>query len=402
MLTHSVNPRGGVVHALALSEHLQADGHEVTLFAPDPRDQGLFRDSGCRFQSLPGSMARSDIREMVRQRIADYVRFFSAPAAPRFDLYHAQDSISANALADLTDAGLIPGYIRTVHHLDVFEDPQLAAWQERGIRQAQQRLCVSQTWQEILAREYGIAAQRVANGVDQHRYSPIKGPRDDAVRRRYGLMAGPVFLTVGGMEARKNTLSVIAAFIEMQRTIPHAQLVIAGGASLLDHAAYQSECRTLLERHGLTPWVSDAPHGGDARVRTHNGVRPVVITGTVQDEDMPCLYRCADALVFPSIKEGFGLAVLEAMASGVPAIVSRIAPFTEYLDDGTCVWVDPHDIASIVRAMGVALNPLRRHALIDVAMRRAADFSWEASARRHVALYYAYLQYTRTKESIDA
>jgi glycosyltransferase-like protein len=402
MLTHSVNPRGGVVHALALSEQLQAFGHDVTLFAPDPHGQGLFRDSGCRFQSIPGPVGGSAIRERVRQRIADYVRFFSAAAAPQFDLYHAQDAISANAMADLAHAGLISGYLRTVHHLDIFEDPQLAAWQERAFRQARVCLCVSQTWRDVLMGQYGVTAQCVANGVDVRRYSAMKEPHDDAVRRRYGLGAGPVFLSVGGMEARKNTLAVIAAFIEIRRTTPDAQLVIAGGASVFDHATYRAECMALLSAHGLMPRVEPTPPTHAGRASDDDIVQAVVITGTVADDDMPCLYRCANALVFPSFKEGFGLVVLEAMASGVPVIVSRIAPFTEYLDEATCMWVDPHDSASIADAMSAVRDPLRREALISAAMRRARDFSWEASAARHIALYRAYLRHFPIQETSDA
>ena len=62
--------------------------------------------------------------------------------------------------------------------------------------------------------------------------------------------------------------------------------------------------------------------------------RAVIRTGPLPQALMPALYRAADALVFPSVKEGFGLVVLEAMASGVPVVTSRIAPFTEYLGDG--------------------------------------------------------------------
>ncbi len=69
----------------------------------------------------------------------------------------------------------------------------------------------------------------------------------------------------------------------------------------------------------------------------------MIATGPLPQALMPALYRAADALVFPSVKEGFGLVVLEAMASGVPVVTSRIAPFTEYLGDDDAAWCDPHD-----------------------------------------------------------
>jgi glycosyltransferase involved in cell wall biosynthesis len=104
---------------------------------------------------------------------------------------------------------------------------------------------------------------------------------------------------------------------------------------------------------------------------------------------MPALYRAAAALVFPSIKEGFGLAVLEAMACGVPVVTSRIAPFTEYLGDGDVLWCDPHDTGSIAAAMVAALEvPIRRD-LIVRGLAVAARHGWAAAARAHLSAYKA-------------
>ncbi|WP_420106494.1 MSMEG_0565 family glycosyltransferase [Herbaspirillum huttiense] len=373
MLTHSVNPRGGVVHALQLAEGLQALGHEVCLFAPDARGKGLFRPAACTFHPVPGPVQCEGVVGMVRQRIEDYLRCFEQTDMHAFDLCHAQDSISANALATLVERGVIRGYVRTVHHLDQFDDPQLHAWQERGYRMADRLLCVSRTWQDILQHEHGVRAELVSNGVDMLRHSPRPDPRDQAVRRAQSLTGKPLLLAVGGVEPRKNTLGILQAFVRLRRVYPQVQLVIAGGASVLDHAGYQRAFQAELAAAALP---ADA----------------VRILGQVDDADMPSLFRCADVLVFPSLKEGFGLVVLEAMASGVPVVVSRIAPFTEYLDGDCCAWVDPHDPASMAAGIAHALAPAARPGLIAAGLEVCARFSWQRSARRHVELYADFIR----------
>jgi len=102
---------------------------------------------------------------------------------------------------------------------------------------------------------------------------------------------------------------------------------------------------------------------------------------------MPALYRAATALVFPSTKEGFGLVVLEAMASGVPVVTSRIAPFTEYLGDGDVLWCDPLDTASIAAAMTASLDPARRAPCIARGFAVAAAHDWTRTAQAHLASY---------------
>jgi hypothetical protein len=125
MLTHSVNPRGGVVHALQLAESLQAMGQESRCLRPMPVTRSV-PPAACGFHPVPGPVHCADVVDMVRQRIDDYLRCFEQPGMERFDLYHAQDSISANALATLVARGVIPGYVRTVHHLDQFDDLRAA------------------------------------------------------------------------------------------------------------------------------------------------------------------------------------------------------------------------------------------------------------------------------------
>ncbi|ABE31542.1 glycosyl transferases group 1 family protein [Paraburkholderia xenovorans LB400] len=370
LLTHSVNPRGGVVHTLELASALTALGHDVTVFVPAARGETLFRLPPCRVVYAPVVLAQGDTVAMVEARIDAFRRALTGHGAAAFDVLHAQDSISGNALAELKAQGLVHGFMRTVHHLDHFDDPRLMAWQRRAYQDADEVLCVSDRWTREMQAEYRIDAFTVPNGVDVQRFSSRTDRHDAQVRQRFGLDGGPIVLAVGGIEARKNTLALLEAFAVVRSGLPQAQLVIAGGASLLDHDAYS---RRLLQRASELG-LSIGPH------------ESVVVTGPLEDAVMPALFRSADVLSMVSLREGFGLVVLEALASGTPVVVSSIAPFTEYLDDATCCWADPLDADSIAAALVRALNESGidfEHAVPAL----LARFSWAASARRHMDAY---------------
>ena len=373
ILTHSTNPRGGVVHALALAEALCARGHEAVVHAPDPTGRGFFRDARCPVVSVAAKAVSGPTVELVRTRIGDYLAHFSTPAACDFDVFHAHCGISGNALATLTRRRLIHGFVRTVHHIDTFADVQLTRLQERAVVDAGRLLAVGRIWADTLAAEYGAEADVVGNGVDGAVYTPQPGPGDADLARRLGLGGGPVFLSVGGFEARKNTLGIIAGFASARRVHPQAQLVVAGGASLLDHAGYEARCSAALEAEGLEVGPG----------------KPVIRTGPMAQADMPALYRLADTLVFPSLKEGYGLCVLEAMASGIPAIVAGRPPFTEYLAPGEALFVDPEDPGAIAAAMRASLEHPRRAELVAAGREVARAHDWDACAAHHLPAYAA-------------
>jgi glycosyltransferase-like protein len=368
ILAHSTNPRGGVAHALSLAEALGDLGHEAVVHAPDAKGTGFFRPARCRTLGVAASPCGPTLRDLVETRIADYVRHFEAPAHRRFDVFHAHDGISANALADLRARGLIDGFAYTVHHVDRFADPVVETRQNRAVAAADRHFAVSRLWHDKLRREYGISAAVVGNGVDRGVFDSASDGRETTLRERLGLGMGPVFLAVGGVEARKNTVRILQAFAAVAAAEPDAGLVIAGGASLLDHGAYRTRFDAELTRLG----------GAGQRV---------VQLGPVDQADMPALYRLAAALVFPSLVEGFGLAAIEALACGAPAIVSRIAPFTEHFRAGDVLWCDPDDPSSIAGAMR---DVLRRDVRTRLAARREATLaphSWDRVARAHLSAY---------------
>jgi glycosyltransferase-like protein len=387
LLTHSVNPRGGVVHTLELADALHERGHRVTVFAPAASGQAMFRHTRCAVDLVSIDAGRLGVVEMVATRRAAFVAHLSRTLqAARFDVMHAQDAIGGNALADLVERGEIDGFLRTVHHLDTFDDPRLMAWQHRAFAQASHVLCVSQTWRDRLRLEHGVCATRVDNGVDLARYGRTPRAGDAGVARRHGLRPGaPLLLAVGGIEERKNAVRTLQAFAQLRRTHPGAQLAIAGGASLLDHDHYSRQFQSVLAASALAV-------GADA---------DVVLTGPVPDVDMPALFRLADVVAMPSLREGFGLVVLEALASGTPVVVSDLAPFTEYLardeDVDHACWADPTCVDSIAQAMRRALDPRHRHALAQATPAVCERFSWHRSAADHEALYRAHRSPARSR-----
>jgi glycosyltransferase-like protein len=368
ILAHSTNPRGGVVHALELADSLTLLGHEAVAHAPDSTGKGFFRAPLSPAVTVLASKVGSDVAAMVETRIADYVRHFEQPANRSFDIFHAQDAISGNALATLKQRGLIRHFARTVHHIDSFADPRLTDWQTRSIVAADELLVVSELWRDRIKFDFGRGSTRVGNAVDAARFTHTGSALDAELRTKYRLNGKPVLLSVGGIEERKNSVRILEAFQQLLTIHPDAQLLIVGGASLLDHAHYRRQFEALV--------------AADPALE-----RSVVRLGAVADREMPSLYRLADALIFPSVKEGFGLVVLEAMATGVPVVTSRIAPFTEYLHDDDVVWCNPLSVASIANAMATVLTEPLRSRLSQRGVALARHYDWANTAQAHLPAY---------------
>jgi glycosyltransferase-like protein len=368
MLTHSTNPRGGVVHALKVADTLTGLGEEVVVHAPDETGRGFFRPTHCKTVSVAASSVHGDTHALVERRIADYLAHFESARNRRFDVWHAQDGISGNALATLKQRGLIDGYAMTVHHIDKFEDDRLNILQARAMGEADRLFVVSRRWSDILQKQYDREAVIVGNGVDRQRFRPVTDGRDTALREKLGLGADPVVLAIGGVERRKNTVRIVQAFAQLRKVHPTAQLVIAGGVSLLDHSRYQIAFNVALAETGLPP-------------------NAIILPGAIAEDDMPALYRLADLLVFASIEEGFGLVVIEAMASGTPVVVSKIAPFIDYLGEYEAVWCDPQRSGSIADAMVMALTKPLRSRLIARGYNVATRHDWIDTAKAHLPVY---------------
>ncbi|MDX3852723.1 MSMEG_0565 family glycosyltransferase [Streptomyces sp. AK02-01A] len=350
LLSYSTKPRGGVVHTLALAEALAATGEDVTVWSLGRGgDSGFFREVApdVRVRIVP--FPEGPVDETVGERILRSISILRDAFDPSpYDIVHAQDCISANAVGRC---------IRTVHHLDHFTTPELAACHERAIVEPYAHICVSRSVADELAEGWGLAAEVIPNGVAYDRFASTGPAARDAWRSRLGRYV----LTVGGIEPRKGSLDLLEAYALLRADHPGVRLVIAGGETLFDYRDYRAR------------WESRA---------AELGVAPDVL-GQVADDDLPPLVAAADAFVFPSVKEGFGLAAMEALAAGVPLVVRDLPVLREVFGPAARFGADPRTLAAHLAAALTDDDPDRRTAGRELAARH----TWDSAAQRHLDFY---------------
>jgi glycosyltransferase-like protein len=377
LVTYSVKPRGGVVHTLALAEALHAAGYPVRVIALGDPAAGFFRPIAAPFTIIEAPPSLPTLEERVFANV-DALAAGLGPLAAEYPILHTQDCISARAACRVRDGTVMDGaaaappvVIRTVHHVDDFTSPSLIDCQRRAVLEPDRILVVSATWREILAAEYGTQADVVHNGVDVDRFRPAGPALAAALRRRAGAAGRPLILAVGGIEPRKGSDTLMVAVAELRRSGRRPVLAVVGGHSFQDYRAYRERVLASLPGLGL---------------RLHDDV---MLLGTVPDAELPGWYAAADVLAFPSTKEGWGLAVLEAMSAGLPVVASDLPVFREYLRPGQDALLVPvDDAAALAEALGTVLDDRPLAARLAAAGRAVAGrFTWAATAAEHQGIY---------------
>jgi glycosyltransferase-like protein len=362
LLTYSTKPRGGVVHTLALAEALAARGQQVTVWTLGRGgDTGFFRPVDPRvrlavvpFPDLPEGSAPESVGERILRSIGCLRAAFAQAAADEtYDIVHAQDCVSANA------AGRC---IRTVHHLEQFTTPELAACHERAIVMPYAHVCVSSAVARELEAGWGIRATVIPNGVDVRRFAAAasSAPAAAAARRRWRERLGRYVLAVGGIEPRKGSVDLLEAYALLRAKEPGIRLVIAGGETLFDYRDYRAR------------WDKRA---------AELGAEPAVL-GPVAHDELPSLVAAASVFAFPSTKEGFGLAAMEALAAGIPVVTRDLPVLREVFRDAARFAGNPPGLAAQL------LDALAGPGSLRAAGRALADrYTWEAAAAAHLDLY---------------
>ena len=285
------------------------------------------------------------------------------------DVYHSPDFV----LPPLRHArGIL-----TVHDLAFLMRPECAdehlrSYLEevvpRSVRRADFIIADSENTRNDLVVLLGVnpASVAVVPGGVEERFTRVTDPGMlGRARRKLGVGDSPFILAIGVIEPRKNLNRLMDAFeyLKQRDAVPEdLKLVLAGGKGWLFDGIY--------EHHAASPVRDD-----------------ILLPGFVPDELLPAIYSAADVLAFPSLYEGFGLPVLEAMACGTPVVASRASCLPE-VAEGAALLIDPTNVDGLAVSLELALaDQTLRAQLADQGLERAGHYTWQGAAERLLDVY---------------
>lgn len=224
-------------------------------------------------------------------------------------------------------------------------------------------IAISEATKRDLIQHYQTPAEKITVVYEAAAptFAPPSSEKIAAVRKKFHLPE-KFLLVVGTIEPRKNYPRLLEAMLELRKDDPSLCLVVVGSKGWL-YEPFMAQIEAL----GASDWV--------------------VFPGFVPDDDLPAVYAAAALTVMPSLYEGFGLPILEAMASG-SAVVSSDAASLPELGGDVAAYFDPREVGSMVETLGAILrDPNRLHQMRESGPGHAAAFSWDRAARETIAVY---------------
>ena len=326
----------------------------------------------------PHSVDRRSSSVRVRAHKA-YERFWNFPKTiqrQQADIYHIIDPAEAHAVYRLRRR---PGkkVVVTCHDLINFHNQynlqgsvqlplvsrRLWLWAVHGMGQADHVVSVSAATAQETTRLLDIPAHKITvtpNGVDPA-FQPTSPEVAAAIRQRHGIAADTLcLLNVGSNHPRKNILIILKALRKLkQQGLPVCFWKVS--------ADFTDEQKAYIQEHNLAS--------------------SVVYLGKPDPEELVQFYGAADILIAPSLQEGFGLTILEAMATGTPVITSNVSAMPEVAGDAA-ILVNPHQEDAIASAVHTLhQDPAYRHKLTEKGLTRAQQFTWKATAEQVAQVY---------------
>lgn len=348
------------------------------LFELDQTNQYLLYYNSSRQVSVP-DFAKPNVRYLrgrIPNKILNYIlfKFFRKPYLEKligepFDLLWMPH-------LNFISTGHTPA-ILTVHDLSFLRYGEFFSWLQnlwhyfinapRLIHQFSQIVAVSEHTKRDIVNLTGVAESKVTviPGAVSADYHPLDAtdPKLSKIRNKYQLPERFI-LTLSTIEPRKNLELLIKAYEQLRQAQPQLTLplIIAGARGWSSGAVYNL--------------ATQSPFASDIR-----------FLGYLDKADKNALYNLATVFIFPSLYEGFGLPVIEAMATGTPVIASWASSLSEVVAEAG-ILINPYDSQDLARALALVLNDLvLAENLRQSALSRASDYTWQKSAEQYLKLF---------------
>jgi glycosyltransferase involved in cell wall biosynthesis len=324
-----------------------------------PEDRELFADLPASFRTAVESSPVYSLRELAALSFQI--------AKERLDLYHATHYV----LPAVVPSKVVVTIHDIIHLLypDFLPNRFAFLYAQRMIRRSLSRgdriIAVSGNTKADLVRYFEVdpgKIEMIYNGVEEVFRRRVPPADVEHWQRALGIEP-PYLLFVGNPKPHKNLDTVVKAYARARRIAPFTAPLVCVG----NRAANEFKIRQRAESLGI-----------GAQVR---------LLGHVPQEALPAIYQGASLFLYPTLYEGFGLPVVEAMASGLPVLTSNTSALKE-IAQGYAIVVEPLDVEEMAKAIARAMaDPEERQALARLGQRRAEDFRWSQAAAATLAVY---------------
>jgi len=284
------------------------------------------------------------------------------------------------------------------HHSQFFSFSRklwhLLTFPKTQVKKADRIITDSFSTKEDLIKIYGVEPEKIDViylGIGPEFKPKLKnGPKLKEVKNKYGLPDNFI-LYFGTIEPRKNLISIIKAFeaLKEQSVSPNPEISWKGFEGVVISPVGEKKEDVLADLKLVIAGTKGWLHR-DVFEKAENSKykQDIIFTGFVKNEDKPYLYNLADVFVYPSFFEGFGFPPLEAMACGVPTIVSNVSSLPEVVGSGA-IMIDPYNINEIAFAIRKVLEDKDlRNDLIKKGLKQARKFDWNKTAKQVLEIFY--------------
>ena len=234
------------------------------------------------------------------------------------------------------------------------------------ISKSKKLITVSHHERKNIRAKYNLENEKIRtiyNGVSEKFNTKIDLNSKEEIKRKYRL-PDKFLLHIGNTDPRKNTARVFESFQEFIKTTNKETKLVVIGLGL-------EKVASIVRAISIKPEV----------------YKRIICLGYIADDELPCVYSLAQMFLFPSLREGFGIPILEAMACGVPVITSNVSSMPEVAGDAACL-VNPKSTASLVKAIKkIDSDTNYRKRLIQKGLHRHTLFSWENMSKDILKVY---------------